>query len=100
MEHWTPLECNPICNQSIRITERTAPLNVPTADFFALMAQSSFLGDGKLTKRESSGSVRLTRAEVAKHCTAGDCWVIVNDRVYDPWIVEGICCLVAHVCAK
>ncbi|CAE7031053.1 Acadl [Symbiodinium sp. CCMP2592] len=50
------------------------------------MAQSSFLGDGKLTKKESSGSVRLTRAEVAKHCTAGDCWVIVNDRVYDPWI--------------
>ena len=59
-----------------------------------LMAQSSFLGDGK-AKRESLGSVRLTRAEVAKHCTAGDCWVIVNDRVYDPTIVKGTRCLLA-----
>ncbi|CAE7769784.1 ACADL [Symbiodinium pilosum] len=45
------------------------------------MAQPSSL-DGALPVLQEA-SPRLTRAEVAKHCTADDCWLIVNGRVYD-----------------
>ena len=50
------------------------------------MAQSTSVDafGGRALQKAASSAVRLTRDEVAKHCTADDCWLIVNDRVYEP----------------
>merc|ERR1719353_366036 len=37
----------------------------------------------KEKKAKSGGGSGLTLAEVAKHTTKGDCWVVVNDVVID-----------------
>jgi predicted heme/steroid binding protein len=35
------------------------------------------------TNQSAGGTMALTATEVAKHKQAGDCWMIVNGRVYD-----------------
>ena len=54
---------------------------------------SSPLAGGKLPRLQMASQEAprpvLTRAEVAKHCTADDCWLIVNDRVYEPTSIGG-----------
>jgi hypothetical protein len=50
--------------------------------------QSSITGDGVgLPQNQTGGGqtpgIVLTAAEIAKHSSASDCWIIINSKVYD-----------------
>lgn len=55
-------------------------MDVPALDVQAIDANSDFCS---INTSQSSAGEMYSLADVARHCTPADCWIIIRDKVYD-----------------